>query len=147
MSDRTDHLEHLYPDEPIRTLPEQLLDLLPQDKGDLAAVERAAAAGWPTIEPILPHLLTWLQDLNWPVAPAVAQLLVRVGEPVVPVIRQVLAGDDDLWRLWVMQAVVAEMGEPVIRELRVELERVVAGQDENGASEKAAELLGSLRSP
>ncbi len=42
----------------------QLLELLPRDKHDVAAVERLAALGYPTVEPVLPELLEWIQDIN-----------------------------------------------------------------------------------
>lgn len=39
---------------------------IPTDKHDLAAVANAARLGYPAINAILPELLEWLQDINWP---------------------------------------------------------------------------------
>jgi HEAT repeat protein len=68
--------------------------LVPRDKFDLAAGERAVAAGWPAVEPVLKDLVSWCLDGNWPVAAILAPFLGQLGVPVVPAVLEVLDSDD-----------------------------------------------------
>ena len=65
-----------------------LTDCIPTDKFDHEAVERASALGYPGINPILPDLLIWLQDRNWPVAEDVARLLEWADVEIAPPYRR-----------------------------------------------------------
>lgn len=75
---------------------------IPADKFDEAAVERAASLGYPTINPILPDLLEWVQDINLPIAPGVAKLLSKAGTEIAPHINAVFKSDDGIWKYWVL---------------------------------------------
>lgn len=146
MSDLNDDrlLADVYPDTPVATLPQRLRDILPRDKADLAGVRMVAETGYPQIAPILPHLLSWLQDLNWPVSDPLAEYLSTLGMAVVDPIRQILAGDDDIWKYGVLRALVARMGDDVVRALRADLERLAAGDDPEDVHVEAAELLARI---
>lgn len=70
---------------------------IPSDKFDHAALERARAIGFPTLNPHIPALLEWLQDPNWPIFQDVADLLSDAGPALLPHMRKVLASDDAEW--------------------------------------------------
>ena len=72
---------------------------IPNDKFDLAAIERARALGFPALNPHIPALLEWLQDPNWPVYQATADLLAEAGPPLLPPIRAVMNSADTEW-IW-----------------------------------------------
>ena len=76
--------------------------LIPQNKFDTERANQAVAAGYPAIEPILPDLLEWIQDCNWPVAQVLAPFLGTIGAPLLPHIRKILATDDDMWKYWTL---------------------------------------------
>ena len=42
--------------------------LIPKDKFDLRNISRIRKLDFLTLEPIIPELLEWIQDINWPVA-------------------------------------------------------------------------------
>lgn len=42
------------------------LPSLPRDKHDTANATALVAASWEIIEPVMPRILEWMQDLNWP---------------------------------------------------------------------------------
>jgi hypothetical protein len=68
-----DLLQRVYQDAGgVHGLPEHLRDCLPRGKHDLERAENAAALGFARI---LPHLLTWLMDRNWPVCGPIATFL------------------------------------------------------------------------
>ena len=127
-----------------------LQDLIPKSKFDTDAVARAKAAGFPTIEPILPDLLKWIRDGNWPVAGWTFALLASVGAPVVPHIRRVLSGEDDVWKYWCL-SLVGDLEPATQRTLCKDLLRIArsptSGEIEEGVQERAVELLADLDSP
>lgn len=81
---------------------DDIRSLIPQDKLDTDRAEQVVAAGYPAVEPILPELLEWIQDCNWPVAQVIAPFLATIGMPLLPHIRAVLATDDVMWKYWVI---------------------------------------------
>ncbi len=106
--------------------------------------DAAAALGFPTIGPILPHLLTWLQDGNWPVSRPVERVLAGIGEPLVDPIRAVLRSTDDVWKYWVLARLVKDS--PGLRAaLDGELRRLAAapsrGEREEAVDQVAREIL------
>ncbi|HKC66389.1 MAG TPA: DUF5071 domain-containing protein [Pyrinomonadaceae bacterium] len=121
--------------------------LIPRSKFDLKRAEAAVAAGYPAVNPILPQLLEWLQDYNWPVAHVLAPFLAKIGTPLIPHIRHVLASDDDIWKYWVLSCIVAESPEVAVV-FRTELERYATTPTKNesaeGLNEIAQEILEQL---
>ena len=99
--------------------------LLPRDKFDTERAEAIIALGFPAIEPILPALLEWMQDINWPVAQVLEPFLTGIGCPLAPHVRHVLETDDNVWKDWVLRCIVAKSAE-LQAMLRPELERLAA---------------------
>lgn len=110
-----------YSDLPWETLPETLRLLLPLHKADIERAEAIISLGFPEVQPVLPHLLVWLQDYNWPVAQVLAPFLAGLGREVVSDVRTILQRDDEIWIYWVLLKVVAEMPEDAIADLRNDL--------------------------
>lgn len=123
--------------------------VVPSSKHDVEAAERAVALGWPGVAPVLPELLEWLRDGNWPVAHALAPFLAGIGGPIVPSLRPILQGDDLLWTYWVIRTVLADAPLTVVEQLRPDLERLVtnptASEAEEELPEAAKDVLGRLR--
>ncbi|SRR6266480_1966528 len=101
----------------------ELSALVPRHKSDLENAHSAVALGWPAVEPIVSQLLQWLQDINWPVAHVLAPFFAEVGAALAPHIRRVLETEDDVWKYYVIQAVVAH-SPGLARALEAELKRV-----------------------
>ena len=114
-----------------------LSDCIPKHNSDTAAVERAAALGYPTIIPILPDLLEWLQDANWPVARTVAPLLAKAGPEIAPHLRAILNSDDDVWKYWVVTILGPHLSGDAWREVKPEITRLSQAPT---AAEKAEEI-------
>ena len=129
-------------------MPIDLTALLPVDKTDAAAASKVVAIGFPSVEPVLPRLLEWLQDMNWPVAQILQPFLASIGPPLAPHIRAVLATDDDVWKYWVIQGVVGKSTE-LAQVLKPELERLAHsptdGEIEEGVSEISAQVIKKVR--
>lgn len=98
------------------------LNLVPRDKHDIERVNALVAAGPLAAIPVLDELLSCLQDINWPIAPPIADLLVLVGDPLIPHLKKVLRSGDDMWIYWVLNYVVARIPDSMVKELRPELD-------------------------
>ena len=83
--------------------------MLPADKFDIEAIEQLAAASAQKVIPLLPQLLTWVQDMNWPVAEPALNLLMQYPTEITPLIEDVLLGDDEMWKYWCLERIVPKL--------------------------------------
>jgi hypothetical protein len=102
-----------------------LAALLPRDKHDIERAEAVIARGLPETEPLLPALLEWMRDMNWPVAQVLQPFLAKIGGALTPHIQQILGSNDDIWKRWVLLCIVAESDE-LRTTLRPELNRLAS---------------------
>lgn len=77
--------------------------MIPKDKFDIEAVEQLKQASSEMVVPLLPQLLEWLQDYNWPVAQPMLEVLLKYPTELTPHIEHVLQGDDDMWMYWCLK--------------------------------------------
>lgn len=124
-------------------MPHELSELVPRHKLDLERAQAAVAAGYPAVAPVLPALLEWVQDMNWPVARVLAPLLASIGVPMEAHIREVLGGPDCIWKYWVLQEVVAQSAD-LRRALRPELVRLASAATNSEKEEELDALAQSL---
>jgi hypothetical protein len=92
-------------------MPSDVSTLVPRDKFDVARAEAAVAAGYPAVTPVLPALLDWLRDMNWPVARVLGPFLASIGAPLAGNLREILDGTDLSWKYWVIREVIAQSPE------------------------------------
>lgn len=83
--------------------------LIPKDKFDIETVEKLKNYPISEIEPIIPDLLTWIQDFNWPVAPIIAEYLQTNSSMLTEHIIEILKGTDEVWKYWTMSVFVREL--------------------------------------
>jgi hypothetical protein len=121
----------------------ELFALLPRNKFDTANAEAVVAAGYPAVEPLLPRLIEWLQDANWPVARVLAPFLAGIGAHMEPHVRQVLQTTDEIWKYWVLECMVGSSSELRLL-LQPELERIAFNPTEGEAGEELNVLAQSL---
>lgn len=131
----------LYGDLPYGSLPQDLRLLLPEDKGDEDRARKLVKLGYPAVEPVLPHLMIWMQDFNWPVAKIISPFLASIGTPLIPEIRRVLHGDDDIWKYWVLSQVVSFFTRSEVTDLVPDLELLSQQESEEDVDTMAAEIL------
>ncbi|MBL0020413.1 MAG: DUF5071 domain-containing protein [Bacteroidetes bacterium] len=132
---------HIYEGLAWEELPLALRSQLPLHKSDIEKAKAIVALGFPEVQAVLPHLLVWLQDYNWPVAQVLVPFLAGLGRDVVPEVRTVLQGDDEVWIYWVLTKVVAEMPEDAISDLRNALKDLADRPSVEGVDLVALEIL------
>ena len=113
------------------TLMQNLDNLRIRDKKDFENAEAIFALGYPAVAPLIPHLFSWIQDMNWPVAKRVAPFLTSIGRPIFPELDRVLASNDLGWHYWCIQDVIAELPKDLASEYRNLLERLAYTPTEN----------------
>ena len=82
----------------------QLISLIPKNKHDLEPISQLMVINEDEIKPILPELLYWIADMNWPVAQEMINVLIRFPNVVAPLIKEVLnpSETDGEWKYFII---------------------------------------------
>jgi hypothetical protein len=56
-----------------------------------------------------PKLIEWIQDMNWVVAPKIAELLLGFPNEIIPDISKVFESDDDILKFWCLEVLVKNL--------------------------------------
>ncbi|MDM5246000.1 DUF5071 domain-containing protein [Lysinibacillus sp. G4S2] len=119
---------------------ENLEDLLPRHKFDNDRVAMIKKMDRDKILPLLPNLLEWIQDMNWPVAPSVLELLLTFPEDIVPHVQGVLSSNDDSWKWFILKFLVIELPVESRVQFREYLTRVAETPTHNELAEELDEI-------
>ncbi|MCG8418764.1 MAG: DUF5071 domain-containing protein [Proteobacteria bacterium] len=139
---RRKRLRSVY-DEDLGAVGDDLLLFLPSDKGDTEPVARLESLTNEQTRDILPFLLTWIQDYNWPVAKAILPWLLKQGELLVEPIKRILSSGDEIWTYWVLDLLVRDL--PIKDAFVDDLVRLAASESEEDIHSVAQEILDSMR--
>ncbi|WP_053957474.1 DUF5071 domain-containing protein [Inediibacterium massiliense] len=69
---------------------------IPKDKFDFEAVEKIRNADPISIQPVLPQIFEWVEDINWPVAQELVKVLVKFDELIIPFLKDLIGNPDGL---------------------------------------------------
>ncbi|MEK4385714.1 DUF5071 domain-containing protein [Solibacillus sp. FSL W7-1464] len=120
---------------------ENFESLLPRHKSDNDRVEMIKKMDRDKILPLLPNLLEWIQDMNWPVASSVLELLLTFPEEIVPYVQDVLtSSDDDNWKWFILHYLVIELPKESRVQFREYLTRVSETPKRNELAEELDEI-------
>ncbi|MBD7908126.1 DUF5071 domain-containing protein [Sporosarcina sp. Sa3CUA8] len=119
---------------------EGVKDLLPRHKHDTERVEMISKMSRDKIVQLLPGLLEWIQDINWPVAPSVLKILLTFPEEIVPHVQDVLYSDDDNWKWYILHFLVIELPAESKIQFKEYLARVVENPTQNEHGEELDEI-------
>lgn len=79
-----------------------LTELIPKDKSDVLSAYRLEDYNYHQIKSIVPQLMEWLKDINWPVVEIIAENLLRMQDNLENEIMYVLNSDDGIWKYWII---------------------------------------------
>ena len=119
---------------------ESFKDLLPRHKTDDHRVEMIKKMDRDKILPLLPSLLEWIQDMNWPVAPSILKLLLTFPEEIVPHVQDVLYSDEDNWKWFILHFLVIELPVDSRVQFKEYLTRVAETPTRNELAEELDEI-------
>ncbi|MED4452135.1 DUF5071 domain-containing protein [Metabacillus fastidiosus] len=122
---------------------------LPRDKHDFERINELKRREKEELLPLLPFLIEWVQDMNWPIAHDIAELLLTFPNEIVPLIKDILAEKDDIWKYWCLEVLMKELPLSVIKQFQAELIRLAEeptdGEKLEELDETAMEILKVLR--
>ncbi|WP_202701928.1 DUF5071 domain-containing protein [Flavobacterium sp. UGB4466] len=112
-------------------------NLIPKDKFDFETVEKLKNYSFEEIESIIPDLLKWLQDMNWPVSRPIAAFLIPYCEKISSEILKILQSQDQVWKYWILDT----FGE-IIKDQMVlnEIERIAKDPTKDEIDEEVSEI-------
>ncbi|MED4954716.1 DUF5071 domain-containing protein [Paenibacillus sp. FSL R5-0527] len=79
---------------------------LPKDKMDLEGVVHLKTLSSNELIPLIPDLIEWLQDINWPVASELSKLLMPMEGELIPHIKEIVNSNDSLWKYCILSNLV-----------------------------------------
>ena len=121
----------------ISELPAELVDCLPTSKWDPDAIQRLSQLDPRKRNILLPQLLIWIQDTNWPNAGKILPFLIAGREEIIPEIQWVLNGQDDIWKGNCIRHILTRLSTETVRPLLPTLKRIAEAPT---ANEKAEEV-------
>ncbi|WP_405175908.1 DUF5071 domain-containing protein [Paenibacillus sp. FSL H8-0261] len=122
--------------------------LIPKDKMDIESVNKLKALDINLFKPIIPDLLEWTADANWPTTKEIGKLLLPLGRELVPHLRKIFASDDDCWKYSILVKLVINLPKSVLSEMEADLKRLAFNPTEREkqelVDEEAADILSLL---
>ncbi|MFX3646156.1 MAG: DUF5071 domain-containing protein [Paenibacillus sp.] len=117
---------------------------LPRDKFDFEAVSKLNEFGNEELKGIIPELMQWLQDGNWPISKPVEDLLLRLGEDLIPHIKDVLQTQDPQWEYFILVGLIDRLPVSHLSMLQTDLVRILESPTPSEVLEELDEVIFEL---
>ena len=113
-------------------------NLIPKDKGDIETAEKLKNYSYEDLKEIIPDLLEWLQDLNWPVAKPVSECLESINDKITTELLSILKShDDEIWKYSIVTIFGPITKSPIIQK---EIMRIANLPTKNEINEEVSEI-------
>jgi len=129
---------------------DNITEFIPKDKFDLKPISTLMEISEDEIQPILPDLLFWIADMNWPVAEPMVNVLTRFPSSIVPLIKDRLkpSETDEDWKYFIITSLIPELPvdaqklltDDILRIIQNPSDGEIAGEVVNVANEYFASL-------
>ncbi len=96
-------------------------ELIPKHKDDQKVIAGLKKLSFEELEPIIPELLVWMQDMNWPIGRPIADILKPFVSRMTSEIIKILRTNDSTWEYWVLTNLVSDTTDPLVL---MEIERI-----------------------
>ena len=115
--------------------------LVPKNKFDNSNIEKLKHLSSSEIEPILPVLLEWIQDCNWPVSGDILGVLALHQSAIVPLIHGVLSPNekDDIWKYWIITCLLPLFSDKSINFILPDIKRIAKSPTQGELKEEVNE--------
>ncbi|WP_433745330.1 DUF5071 domain-containing protein [Paenibacillus amylolyticus] len=119
-------------------------ECLPRDKFDYEAVRKLSEFSDVELKVIIPELMEWLQDGNWPISKPVEDLLLRLGEDLIPHIKDVLRTQDPQWEYFILVGLIDRLPISHLSMLQTDLVRILESPTPSEVLEELDEVIVKL---
>ena len=112
--------------------------LVPKDKSDWN-FDKGCDINWygyKELKPIIPQLLIWLQECNWPVARPISEILARMMPDILEELKPILEGDDSIWKYNILNIFFIQTKSEYWRLIKETIEDLAYNPSENDAKEE-----------
>ncbi len=101
-------------------------NLVPKDKFDTSNIDKLRGLSDDEIRLIIPELLKWTQDMNWPVANEIVDILIDRGGILEPYILEILSQNqnDDIWTYWIISVLIPKLTDKPSQKIISEIKRI-----------------------
>lgn len=114
-------------------------------KADFEACDKLLSADSTQVVAVLPQLLCWLQDINWPVAPYIIKRLSQLDAVLAGPVLVVLGSNDEMWKYWIISNLLPFATAEVCHAVYPRIKEIAVMPTKSEVSEEvnlvAAELL------
>ena len=102
-------------------------DLVPKNISDFSGMEELKKLSDEEIAPVIPDLLAWMKDMNWPVAKEMPDLLAPHQKVLIPHIIEILQPEQSEcdWKTYIIWELLPLLDEKYLSMLKPSLERIV----------------------
>lgn len=115
-------------------------DYLPLNIYDVDKVEKLKKLDRNVLEPLLPDLLEYTQDMNWPVASGVVEILLTFPKEIVSHVQAILSSNDDNWKWFILHFLVIKLPVESQVQFKQYLIRVAQTPTQNEIAEELDEI-------
>ena len=107
--------------------------LVPKDKFDVSGISALKQLTNEQILPIVPELLEWVQDGNWPVAEPLFPVLAQFHQVVMPEVKRLLQASqtDCGWKYWLVFGLLPLLPNESVEVIFEDIERIAECPTEN----------------
>ena len=122
-------------------------DLVPKNIFDFSGMEELKKLSDEEIAPVIPDLLAWMKDMNWPVAKEMPDLLALHQKVLIPHIIEILQPEQSEcdWKTYIIDFLLPLLDEKYLSMLKSSLERIVKnptwGELDERTNVAAADIL------
>ena len=122
-------------------------DLVPKNIFDFSGIEELKKLSDEEIAPVIPDLLAWMKDMNWPVAKEMPDLLALHQKVLIPHIIEILQPEqpDGDWKTYIIDFLLPLLDEKYLLMLKSSLERIAqnptSGEIAEGTNMAAEDIL------
>ncbi|WP_431808862.1 DUF5071 domain-containing protein [Lysinibacillus sphaericus] len=107
---------------------------------DVDKVEKLKKLDRNVLEPLLPDLLEYTQDMNWPVASGVVEILLTFPKEIVSHVQAILSSNDDNWKWFILHFLVIKLPVESQVQFKQYLIRVAQTPTQNEIAEELDEI-------
>ena len=122
-------------------------DLVPKNISDFSGMEELRKLSDEEIASVIPDLLAWMKDMNWPVAKEMPDLLAPRQKALIPHIIEILQPEQSEcdWKTYIILFLLPLLDEKYLLMLKPSLERIVKnptkGELAEGTNIEATDIL------
>jgi len=105
---------------------DKITALIPKNKFDTSTLDELTKINEEEMKTILPDLILWIADFNWPIAKEMIKILTIYPNSLVPVIKKSLDPfqTDDILKYWIILKLIPELSREYRDLLRQDIERI-----------------------